>query len=453
MLVKAKQAQAGPFQVSLLKIMKYFLPIVFFLLAAVSVYGQVAEAGKPLPAWQKGYLDLHHINTGRGNAAFYILPDGTTMLVDAGELSPLDSRTFTPRNAVIRPNDSKKPYEWIAEYIRQVAPAGDRTGIDYAVLTHFHDDHFGAWYPDAPLSPSKQYRLTGITGVGTLLPVRMLIDRGYPGYTVPFDMRKKAADNAGGEIAFGNTMDNYFRFQAEQQQEGMRMAGLKAGSRDQLVLLHDTGAYPSFYIRNIKCNQWIWTGRDSSVSSPFPPQDTANKATWPDENSLSLALTIHYGPFTYYTGGDNPGNVFFGEKPWRDVETPMARAIGEVDVATMDHHGNRDAVNEFQVRTFRPQVWIGQTWSADHPGHEVLVRMTTPHLYTAPRDLFATNMLDANRHVIGPLIDRSYKSQQGHIVVRVLPGGDDFYVIILNDSDRMRHVKAVYGPYHSKKKP
>ena len=72
---------------------------------------QVAVVGEPLPAWQKGYLDLHHINTGRGNCAFFILPDGTTMLVDAGEQSPLDPRTTSPRNAQIRPNDSLKPYE------------------------------------------------------------------------------------------------------------------------------------------------------------------------------------------------------------------------------------------------------------------------------------------------------------------------------------------------------
>jgi len=41
------------------------------------------ELGEPLPAWQEGHLDIHHINTGRGAAAFYIFPDGTTLLVDA----------------------------------------------------------------------------------------------------------------------------------------------------------------------------------------------------------------------------------------------------------------------------------------------------------------------------------------------------------------------------------
>jgi hypothetical protein len=54
--------------------------------------------------------------------------------------------------------------------------------------------------------------------------------------------------------------------------------------------------------------------------------------------------------------------------------------------------------------------------------------------------------------VIGPLIDRSYKSQQGHIVVRVLPGGKNYYVIILDDSKEDMPVLHVFGPYNSKAK-
>ncbi|HVW63188.1 MAG TPA: hypothetical protein VHC48_24220, partial [Puia sp.] len=190
----------------------------------------------------------------------------------------------------------------------------------------------------------------------------------------------------------------------------------------------------------------------SSVQQHFPPVDTADRKTWPDENSLSNALVIHYGPFIYYTGGDCPGNVFLGDAAWRDVETPVARAIGEVDVATMDHHGNRDAVNEFQVKTFKPSVWIEQVWTADHPGHEVLIRVTSPVLYAGKRDLFATNFMEANHLVIGPLVERSYRSLQGHIVVRVLPGGKNYYVIILDDSVANGVVKAVYGPYTAKGK-
>jgi hypothetical protein len=202
-------------------------------------------------------------------------------------------------------------------------------------------------------------------------------------------------------------------------------------------------------VQNVKANQWIWTGKGTAAVQHFPAIDTADRKTWPDENSLSLALAIHYGPFTYYTGGDNPGNVFTGDNPLRDVETPIAKAVRKVDVATMDHHGNRDAVNEYMVKTLRPAVWIGQTWSSDHPGHEVLARITNRHIYNEERDLFATNMLEANRLVIGSLIDRAYKSQQGHIVVRVLPGGTSYYVIILDDSKANIPVKAVFGPYTS----
>src|SRR5882757_9466824 len=92
--------------------------------SAIPVQGpdlaQVAVPGKPLPEWKEGYLDLHHINTGRGNAAFYILPDGTTILFDAGELDPSEARTTSKRNTPIRPDDSRHPYEWIVNYIRQV---------------------------------------------------------------------------------------------------------------------------------------------------------------------------------------------------------------------------------------------------------------------------------------------------------------------------------------------
>ncbi|HEY4286401.1 MAG TPA: hypothetical protein VGN00_04825 [Puia sp.] len=436
----------------------------FLLMAGISAQAQqlseIAIPGQPLPAWQEGYLDLHHINTGRGNAAFYILPDGTSVLFDAGELDPSDPRTTSKRNTPIRPDDSRKPYEWIVNYIKQVAPAIPATGarvrsgagaapaIDYAVISHFHDDHFGAWYPSIPMSADKKFALTGITGVGELLPIHTLLTRDY-NYPVSFDraLRQLPRDNH-----YVKTWDNYINFIRDQSSKGMRMEFLKAGSRSQIRLLHHPAAWPACYVQNVKSNGWIWTGKDSSVEQHFPAIDSTDRKTWPDENALSNVLVIHYGPFTYYTGGDCPGNVFLGDPAWRDVETPVARAVGQVDIATMDHHGNRDAVGEFLVKTLQPRVWIEQVWTADHPGHETLIRATSPYLYGGPRDLFATNMMEANQLVIGPLVDKSYRSLQGHIVVRVLPGGKTYYVIILDDSQADLRVKKVFGPYMSKTK-
>jgi hypothetical protein len=58
-------------------------------------------------------------------------------------------------------------------------------------------------------------------------------------------------------------------------------------------------------------------------------------------------------------------------------------------------------------------------------------------------------MVEANKTVIGPAIDR-LKSGQGHIVLRVAPGGDSFQVIILDDSSESFRVTSIHGPYQSR---
>ena len=77
------------------------------------------SVGQILPAWSEGELDIHFINTGRGECAFYILPDGTTLLVDAGELkkthNPNDSSSDAP--VAQKPNADVRPYIVNAQYI------------------------------------------------------------------------------------------------------------------------------------------------------------------------------------------------------------------------------------------------------------------------------------------------------------------------------------------------
>ena len=47
--------------------------------------------GDVLPAWAPGTLDIHQIVTGRDNAAFVMFPDGTTLLLDAGDAGGTES--------------------------------------------------------------------------------------------------------------------------------------------------------------------------------------------------------------------------------------------------------------------------------------------------------------------------------------------------------------------------
>lgn len=406
------------------------------------------EPGKPLPPWRPGYLDLHHINTGSGDAALYILPDGTTFLLDAGEMPPGTSARRTKPH----PNDSKLAHEWIAAYARKFMPRISEGRIDYALITHFHNDHFGGYYSGAPRAKNGPYFRSGITGVGDEIPIRTLIDRGYPDYKYPHQMRSLRAsgksledvpDAAKGLVNYWSFVDHHVK------SSSMKAESLRPGRNDQIVLVHTPEKFPGFRVQNVKSNGTIWTGEGTATFEHFTPY---NDTTDLEENPLSNAIRIDYGEFRYYTGGDCPSVTDLDQPKWNDVGTPVARVVGEVDVAVMDHHGNRDAHNEYNVRTLRPRVWIQQTWSADHPGHDVFRRVTSQYLYEGPRDLFATNMLEANKLVIGPRLENAYKSMDGHILVRVMPGADEYYVIILNDENTHNEVKSVFGPYRTKRK-
>ena len=68
------------------------------------------ERQRALPAWTEGTLYIHHISTGRGNASYFVMPDGTTMLIDAGEADPSFIASVAPLKAFPqRPPQSIRP--------------------------------------------------------------------------------------------------------------------------------------------------------------------------------------------------------------------------------------------------------------------------------------------------------------------------------------------------------
>lgn len=399
------------------------------LISAVCLLGQ--QVGQPLLPWTPGTLDIHQINTGRGNSALLIFPDGASMLVDAG-----DGGVLPPRGTAPRPNATRKPGEWIARYARHMLARDPSPALDYGYLTHFHGDHMGEAGQDA--KPGKGgYRLSGITEVAEYIPIRKMFDRVWPNYDYP-------------EPQTSAMVVNYRRFLDWQRKNaGMKVERLKPGRKDQIVLLRDAEKYPTFEIRNIACNGEIWTGVASVTREHFPRLQDLQPLERPSENMCSMAIRLSYGKFDYFTGGDMPGARREGAPHWHDVETPVAQSVGPVEVSVLNHHGNRDSQNAFFLSALRPQVFVIPVWSSNHPGEDVLDRMYSTRIYPGPRDVFATNMLEANRLVIGPPLDR-LKSIQGHILVRVDPGGDTFRVIILDDSSESFAVKAVHGPYRSR---
>jgi len=386
--------------------------------------------GEVLPAWTPGTLDIHQISTGRGNCAFFVLPDGTTMLVDAGELT-----RSGPRLAPARPDDSRPAGEWLARYIRHVSTHGPSPRIDYALLTHFHGDHMGYVSDESTLADSGTYRLTGITRIGEEIPIGKMLDHGWPDYDYP-----SPHDNA--------SVKNYRAFlEWQQEHNGLQPERFQPGRNDQIVLVNEPEKYPSFEVRNIMANGEIWTGVGDTTRHHFPPLGESNTVR-PTENMSSLGLRLSYGSFDYFTGGDIPGIALEGQPGWYDVETPVAQAVGPVDVSLLNHHGYMDSMNAYFVAALRPRVWIFPVWDSAHPTHRAYYRLQSTFLYPGARDMFATNMHEANRLVVVGL-DR-LESDRGHIVIRVEPGGDRYQVIILDDSAETYEVTAVHGPYQSR---
>src|SRR5690606_18308430 len=120
-----------------------------------------ASSQERLPPWSEGYLDIHAINTGKGECTFFILPDGTTLLVDAG--AALSEKPWAPDP---KPDGSRTPGSWISRYVATMLESTPRKRLNYMMLSHFHWDHMGGYSDNMKLSKSGAYRLTGITEVG-----------------------------------------------------------------------------------------------------------------------------------------------------------------------------------------------------------------------------------------------------------------------------------------------
>ncbi len=424
--------------------MKRFICIVHLLLAGL-LGGISLRAQEQLPAWEKGYLDVHFISTGVGNCALMVMPDGTTLLIDPGELDPTSARTQSPRNTPRYPNYSKHGYEWQAAYIQRILrQKEDPNRLDYAFITHYHDDHYGYNYPGAPLSETGRFYLSGITGIADLISIAKLVDRGWD---YPMDMRAWSLREKN-----DSTLLNYFRFvDYARERQGLTYEPFELGSTSQFRMLRDACAYPAFSIQNISGNGAVWKEGRAYTRMPSREELVGAKMI-PDENQLSCGILIRYGDFKMYMGADIPGEApaYMGRPEWADMETIVADVVGEVDVTTANHHANRDAMTAYYLSRLRPRVIIQEVWSSDHPGHEALLRMTSRTIWPEDRDLFATNMLESNRLVIGELIDQSYRSQEGHIVLRVSPGGGRYRVYVLNHETEEPYVKACFDGYQAK---
>lgn len=389
---------------------------------------QTSLIGKVLPDWEVGYLDIHAINTGRGESTLLIFPDGTTMLNDAA--GSLISPTNTIPPPAQKPNSSVSPGLAITNYTKYfIKPASNK--INYLMLSHFDPDHMGSFSTSLPLGPDGTFRTGGITEVGANIPFDILIDRGYPDYDFPTDMTSDSR------------MANYIKFIEWAKKQGSTAEQFDVGKNNQIVLKEDPSNYTNFEVRNICSNGVVWTGSGSGSNNTLPSA-TEIAAGNGAENIFSIGFVLSYGKFNYFTAGDLQYNGRTAY-PWKDIEAPVATVVPAVDVMKANHHGTANCNDAPLLNKLKPQVVIIHPWRDVQPNPATISRMFAANPFV---QIFTTNMTEANKPRLGANLNRM-KAVEGHIVVRVSPGGDEYYVYVLDDTNQDYKVTGVFGPYES----
>ena len=365
-----------------------------------------------LAPWKEGYLDIHQISTGRGNATFMILPDGTTMMVDMGDLG--DTSHFRQEVMPAVPSSEKSPAQWVARYVRHFSrPLSNDGGIDYVLITHYDSDHIGA--------PGTK----GVSELDSLLHIEKIVDRGYD-YPTP-------------ELALAMnrwTLPGYLKTMESRASRGLGYEKFVVGSDTQFALLHEPRE--DFKIRNVYANGHLWTGEGLRDVVIGEGDEYAENLKAMNENRLSCTINISYGDFDYHSGGDIQGSSANSTRPWRNVEKFVGEFIGETDVVLANHHAYSDAMYEPFLKAVTPQVCILPVWDYYHPQPSTLYNMLRGGIdeeHPAARDsvnyVFSAGIVGSNRERLAS--DGQLIMPAGHIVVRVYEGGDRFQVFVLND--------------------
>lgn len=369
---------------------------------STSVAGR-RETGRKMPAWKPGMLDIHAISAGRGECYFLIFPDGTSMLVDAGELFT-GSKKY--RSVAPRPSADVRPVEVYASYIRDVLPEVCRDSIDYALLTHFHADHLG------------QRDSSGFMALYGHIPYRHIVNRAVP-------------DSAS---RLGDSTASYERYTA--WLDGKPSECFELGSDSQFKMRHGgirNGT--SFGVLNVCVNGCVW--KDPDADSDVPATALKPRNYYPDggmrENGASCGFLLHYGPFEYLSCGDAGNNG--------RVEIPVARAIGQpITAMKAHHHLSWHTMTPEMLSILHPKVVVSESFYSHQPDEPTL-----KNVLNSGADVFLTGVCDSSLENFPETFSR-VKDYRGHIVIRVYRGGRRFRVYKLDDTDFSRRVLSVH-PY------
>jgi competence protein ComEC len=245
--------------------------------------GQTAEA-----AATDGRLDIYFIDVEGGASTLFVTPKGESLLVDSGSH-----------------NNDGRDRDRVLKVARQVAGL---SRIDHALVTHWHEDHYG-----------NHADLSSLIKIGTFW------DRGVPD-ALPRDDPKFDEHIAAYRLATQNHSKK-----------------LRVG--DSLPL--ESGATPL----TLK----VVTGSREVIPNVGPPNPFAalNKPQPEDvtDNADSLSLLLQFGRFRFLVCGDLTWNM---EAKLMTPNNP----IGKIDLFMVTHHGLPASNNPTLVLAIDPRVAV-----------------------------------------------------------------------------------------------
>ncbi len=289
-------------------------------------------------SWQRGCLEIHHIDAGRGVATLIVSPSGRTLLVDAGE------GTW----------DSNEGANAVGAYLRRLGV----TRLDYVLVSHFHVDHVG--YPGR----GGLWHLAHVQGFG----VGKLLHRDLWAYS--------------GEAT--GTLTRWRDYLAGEGVNEVHPEIVRTG--DQQVAL---GGGVLMRILATDGNGALSAGDKTGGSTP------------PSENDYSVAALLRFGALDYLTAGDLSGETLVSSEgySYHDVETGLATLANDVDVYRVSHHGSDHSSGPVLLAQMQPRVAIVQVADGNAEGHP---RQTTlDRLAASGAALFLTQAGQAGRDLHG----------------------------------------------------
>ena len=390
-------------------------------------------ADKPLPAWRPGEFQVHFIYTGVCESMFWIMPDGTTMLLDCGD-HPAINRG---KKAVwVLPDGNRHAGEWIARYVSRVNPG--KADVDYMMLSHHHSDHGGCetWGASTRDWNGRTLSVSGFLQAADTLKFHVGFDRGWPDFNEPIPNERCDSH------CYPHIRKVYDYLIAR---DGLKMEPFRVGAVNQVAMRRNAAGHHGFSVTNIAGNGKILC-RDGSVRDLYAELHDAKRL---NENGMSLGLLVQYGPFRFYSAGDFSDRMRLPGKgkATRSVEEEIAKELDPVDVAKVNHHGHH-SMPKALVAALQARVWTACMWDQLHITADTLTNLSDRTAYPGPR-LVAAGVFsperrfeDAGKPFLADIAPESFAA--GHVVMTVSPGGKSYTIAYVTADDESMRVTGAY---------